>query len=215
MNSICFFLFLTERTRYGWCGLFVDRHADQQKQVARRVLCHMFQLQPGCQSRNALRLSCCASIANDNSAEQQHCQGGILFCEFFFPFLFLAQRERVSVGADCWSNDMQISRSRWQDVCFVVWSSCNRDASLATNCACPAARRSQTTIRPRTTFSGNSFCEFFFPFSFSRPERTRFGWCGLLVERHADQQKQMARLVLCCVVQLQPGCQSRNKLRLS
>ena len=46
----------------------------------------------------------------------------------------------------------------------------------------------------------------YFPF-FSRTERTRFVLCGLRVERHADQPKQVARLVRCGVVQLRPGCQ--------
>jgi hypothetical protein len=47
----------------------------------------------------------------------------------FFPFL--AQSEHVLVDADCTSNDMQICQSRWQDVCFVVWTSYNRDASCS------------------------------------------------------------------------------------
>ena len=50
---------------------------------------------------------------------------GILFCEFFFLFSFLAQRETVSVGADWSSTDMQIIKSRWQDSCLVVWSTYN------------------------------------------------------------------------------------------
>ena len=82
---------------------------------------------------------------------------GILFCEFFFLFSFLAQRERVLIDGNCASNDMQISRSRWQDSCLVVWSSCNRGV----------AGRSQTTSRPATTVSGNSILvNYFFLFSF-------------------------------------------------
>jgi hypothetical protein len=46
---------------------------------------------------------------------------------YFFLFSFLTQSERVSVGGDCASNDMQISQSTWQDLCLVVWSSCNRE----------------------------------------------------------------------------------------
>ena len=53
--------------------------------------------------------------------QQQHSQG-ILFVNSFFLFSFLAQRERVLVGADCWSNDTEISRSRSQDLSFVVWT---------------------------------------------------------------------------------------------
>jgi hypothetical protein len=42
---------------------------------------------------------------------------------------------------------------------------------------------------------GILFCEFFFEFFlFSHTERTRFGWCGLLVERHADQPKHVASI---------------------
>jgi hypothetical protein len=68
------------------CGLFVERHAQQQKQVARLVPCGMFQLPSGCQSCNDLRLLCCASIANDRVAQQQQSQGGILFQEIIFSF---------------------------------------------------------------------------------------------------------------------------------
>jgi hypothetical protein len=141
--------------------------------------------------------------------------GNSFSVNYFFLFSFPAQSKRVSVVSDCASKDIQISRSRWEDLCFVVWSSCNRDASLATACACGDARRSQTTSRPATTVSGNSFSRnYFFSFLFSRTEQTRFGWCGLRVDRHADQPKQVARLVLCCMVQLQPGSQPCNGLRL-
>jgi hypothetical protein len=123
-QEIIFFSFSfsrTERTRFGWCGLRVNRHADQPKQVTRLVPCGMVELQPGYQSCNGLRLSCCASIANDKSA------------------------------------------------------------------------------------SNNSFGEFSFvksfSFSFSRTERTRFGWWGLRVDRHADQPKQVARLVPCGMIE--------------
>ena len=110
---------------------------------------------------------------------------------------------------------MQISRSKWQDLCFVLRARCNQGTSLATNCACRVARRSQTTSRPATTVSGNSFSvNYFFLFSFLR-ERTRFVCCGLLVDRHAEQKKQVARLVPRGLVQLQPGYQSCNELRLS
>ena len=101
-------------------------------------------------------------------------------------------------------------------MCLVVWSSCNQDVSLATICACRAACRSQTTSRPTTTVFGNSFSRInFFPFLFCRTERTRFCWCGLRVERHADQKKQVAILVPCGMVPLQPGYQSCNELLLS
>jgi hypothetical protein len=58
--------------------LRVERHADELKQVARLVPCGMVQLQPGCQSCNDLRLSCCLSIANDESANNNS------LWEFFF-----------------------------------------------------------------------------------------------------------------------------------
>jgi hypothetical protein len=38
--------------------------------------------------------------------------GEFFFGKLFFPFLVLAQSERVSFGADCASTDMQIRRSR-------------------------------------------------------------------------------------------------------
>ena len=44
---------------------------------------------------------------------------GNSFLWILFPFPFLAQSERVSVGGDCSSNDMHISRSRLQDLCLV------------------------------------------------------------------------------------------------
>ena len=76
-NSFCeyfFSLFLlshTERTRFGRCGLLVERHSDQPKQVARLVPCCMYQMQPGNQCWKPLRRSCCASIAIDDSASQE------------------------------------------------------------------------------------------------------------------------------------------------
>ena len=100
-------------------------------------------------------------------------------------------------------------------LCLVVWSSCNRGTSLAMIRSCRVARRSQTTSRPATIVSGNSFSvNSFFHFSFLR-ERTRFVCCGLLVDRHADQKKQVARLVPRGMVQLQPGYQPCNELCLS
>ena len=127
----------------------------------------LFSLQPGCQSCNNLRLLCCASIANNKSASNNSL-GEFFFSKLFLPFLFLAQSERVSFGVDCASSDVQISRSRWHDLCLVSWSSCNWGTSLATTCACRAARRSQTTSRPATTVSGYSFSrKYFFLFSFS------------------------------------------------
>jgi len=54
-----------------------------------------------------------------------------------------------------------------------------------------------------------------FSFSLSRKERTRFVCCGLHVDRHAEQKKQVARLVPRGMIQLQPGYQSCNELRLS
>ena len=113
-------------------------------------------LQPGSQSCSDLRLSRCTSIANDESASNNSL-GELFFVNCFFFFLFSHRDNAFSVGADWSSTDMQISRSRWQDSCLVVWSSCNRGASLATKCACLAARRSQTTFRPATTVSGNCF----------------------------------------------------------
>jgi hypothetical protein len=140
--------------------------------------------------------------------------GNYFSVNYFFLSLF-AQRERVSFVADCSSTDMQIRRSRWQDLCLVVWSSCNEGNSLATNCACRVARRSQKTSRPATTGSGNSFSvNSFFLFSFLR-ERTRFVCCGLIVDRHADQIKQVTRVVPRGMVQLQPGYQSCNDPLLS
>jgi hypothetical protein len=59
---------------------------------------------------------------------------GILFVNSFFVFSLLAQRERVLVGVDSWSNNMEISRSTLQDLCFVVWTCCNRDSDLTANC---------------------------------------------------------------------------------
>jgi hypothetical protein len=61
---------------------------------------------------------------------------------------------------------LQNSRSTWQDLCLVVCTSCNQDASFTTRHVTPVARRSQMSIRPATTFSGNSFCRIFFLFSF-------------------------------------------------
>jgi hypothetical protein len=68
----------------------------------------MVQLQPGCQSCNDFRLSCCASIANDVSPSNNSL-GEFFFVKLFISHFFLAQSERVSFGADCASNDMQIS----------------------------------------------------------------------------------------------------------
>ena len=106
---------------------------------------------------------------------QQQQSWGILFREIIFSFSLFSERERVSVGADWSSTMMQISRSRWQDSCLVVWSGCNRDVSLAMIRACRVARRSQTTSRPATTVLGNSFSRNYFFFSLSRTERPRFG----------------------------------------
>jgi hypothetical protein len=118
------------------CGLRVDRRADQPKQVARLVPCGMVQLQPGYQSCNDLRLPCCASIANDES-DSNNSLLEFFFKKLFFPFLF-SRKEQTRFGgsADCASTDVQISRSRWQDLCLVVWSSCYWDVSLAAICAC-------------------------------------------------------------------------------
>jgi hypothetical protein len=122
---------------------------------------YMVQLQPGRQSCNDLRLSCCASIANDVSPSYNSLR------ELFLPFLFSRTERTRFVCCGCASTDMQISQSRWQDLCVVVWSSCNQSTSLATICACRVARRSQTTFRPATTVSGNSFStNYFFLFSF-------------------------------------------------
>ena len=115
-----FSLSRTERTSFGWWGFVVDRHADQQKQVARLVPCGTVPLKLGCQSRNDLRLSCCASIADDSSASNNSLGEFFFSRNYFFLFSFLAQSERVSVDADCASNDMHICRSRWQDLCAVV-----------------------------------------------------------------------------------------------
>ena len=89
-RGIHFFLLFFSRietTCFWWGALLVERHADQQKQVARLVLCCVVQLQPGCQSRNDLRLSCCALIANDESASNNSL-GELFFKKVFFPFLF-------------------------------------------------------------------------------------------------------------------------------
>ena len=128
-NYFSFLFSRTERTRFGWWELRVERHADQPKQMARLVSCEMVQSQLRYQSCNDLCLSCCMSIANDESASKN-----ILREEFFFKKLF-------------------------------------------------------------------------FLFLFSLTERTRFRWCGLRVDRHADQRKQVARLVPCGMVQLSSGCQ--------
>ena len=53
----------------------------------------------------------------------------------------------------------------------LVWSGCNRCTRLAKIRSCRVARRSQTTSRPATTVSGNSFSvNYFFLFSFSHRE---------------------------------------------
>jgi hypothetical protein len=132
-------------------------------------------------------------LANDDSASKQQSRGRILFQEIIFsfslpqkarfPFLFLAQSEHILVGANCASNDMQISRSTWQDLCVVVWSSCDRDASLAKDLHLSGC----ASIANDESASNNSLGEFFFKqlfflFLFSRTERTRFSWWGLLVE---------------------------------
>ena len=119
VNYFFHFSFLRERTRFVCCGLRVDRHADQKKQVARLVPRGMVQLQPGYQSCNELCLSCCASIANDKSASNNSL-GEFFFGKLFFPFSLFSESERVSFVADCTSIDMRIRRSRWQDLCLVV-----------------------------------------------------------------------------------------------
>ena len=88
--------------------------------------------------------------------QHQHSRG-LRFCEVFSFVPFLTQRDYVLIGADCSSNNMHFKRSRWQVLCFVVCACCSRDASLAPNCACPAARRSQTT----NSTSNNILGEFF------------------------------------------------------
>ena len=170
VNIFSFFFSRAKQTRFGRCGWFVERHADQPKQVARLGPCGMVQLQPGYQPCNDPLLSCCASIANDKSASNNS------LGEFFFGIIFsislFSERERVSFVADCAWNDMQIRRSRWHDMCLVVWSSCNRGTSLAMIHSCRVARRSQTTSRPETTVSGNSFSvKYFFHFSFLFSQR--------------------------------------------
>jgi hypothetical protein len=75
------------------------------------------------------------------------------------------------------------------------------------------------SIANEKSASNNSLREFFFgklffPFSLSRTEKTRFVCCGLLVVQHAEQKKQVARPVPRGMVQLQPGYQSCNELRL-
>jgi hypothetical protein len=54
----------------------------------------MVQLQPGCQSCNDLRLSCCASITNDESASKQQSRG-IIFQEIIFSFSIFSHRENA------------------------------------------------------------------------------------------------------------------------
>ena len=111
----------------------------------------------------ATNCACLAARRSQTTKRPATTFSGNSFCEYFFLFLFLAQRERVSIGADCASKHMQISRSRLQDLCIVVCTSCNRDASLVTNCACRAARRSQND----NSTSNNILGEFFFVNSFS------------------------------------------------
>jgi hypothetical protein len=137
-----------------------------------------------------------------------------LFPFSFFLFPFLAQRERVLVGGNCSLTAMQISGSKWQDLLLVVWSSCNRDDSLATIRACRVVRRLQTTIRPETTFSGNSFSvNNFFLFSFHRENAFRL--VGIVRWPLCRSAEASGKTCPCGMVQLQPGCQSCNDLRLS
>ena len=116
------------------------------------------------------------AVARDRGRRfgQQQQSRGILFVKFFFPFLFLAQRERVSFGGVCLSTEMRISQSRWPDSFVVIEACYYRGTSLATICACLATCRSQTTIRLATTVSGNSFSVIIFSFSLSRTDRLRF-----------------------------------------
>jgi hypothetical protein len=203
-----FFPFLfsrMERTRFGCCGLRVEQHADNQKQVARLVACGMFQLQSGCLSFHDLLLLCCASIANDESASNNNL-GEFFFKKLFFLFLFSRterprfvwwelrveqhahQPKQVARLVACGMFQLQPGCQSFHDLRL------SRCASIANN----------------ESASNNSLGEFFFkklffPFLFSRTERTRFGCCGLRVEQHADNQKQVARLVACGMFQLQSG----------
>jgi hypothetical protein len=212
-----FFPFLfsrTERTRLVWWGLRVERHAHQPKQVARLVPCVTGLLQLGCQSCNDLHLSCCTSIANDKSASNNSL-GEFFFGKIFFRFLF-SQRENAF-------RLLRIARR----------STCRSEEAGGKTCALlhvpaptgmPPLQRSALVVlhvdRKRqvglaTTVSGNSFSvKYFFVFSILR-ERTRFVCYGLLVDRLNDQKKQVARTLPRDMVQLQPGYQSCNELRLS
>jgi hypothetical protein len=92
-----FFLFLfsrRERTRFGWGGLVSDRHADQQKHVARLVRCCMDQLQPGCQSSQRPALVLLRVDHEQRFGNQQHSRG-ILFCEYFLSISLFSQRENA------------------------------------------------------------------------------------------------------------------------
>ena len=130
--------------------------------------------------------------------------------KLFFRFLFVAQSERVSVGRDCASTDMQISRSRWQDLCVVVRACCHRSTSPAPHCACRAARRSQTTNRPATTVSGNSFSvNYFFLFSFSH-RANAFCLMGIARRttcRSAEARGKTCSLLYVCAATRKPALQ--------
>jgi hypothetical protein len=89
-----FFFSPTERTRFVWCVLLVDRLPNQQKQVVRHLLCCVCVLQSGCQSHNELHFSCCASIANDEFGKSTTFSGNS-FCEYFFPFFLFSHRENA------------------------------------------------------------------------------------------------------------------------
>ena len=147
------FFFLFPFLAKGESVSFGAGRSSNDMQLAGLVPCGMVLLSPGCQSWSMI-FACRAGRRSQPT--KQHSRE-FLICEFFFLFSFLAQSEHVSFGADWSSNDMQISRSRLQDLCFVVCTCCDRDVSLATKCACLAPRRSQTTFRPATTFSGNCF----------------------------------------------------------
>ena len=119
-----FFPFLfsrTERTRFVWCGLRVERHVDQKKQVARLVPCGIWS---SCNRDASLATICTCRVRrrlHTTSRPATTVSGNSFSVNYFFLFSFLSERERVSVVADCASNDMRISRSRWQDLCLVVY----------------------------------------------------------------------------------------------
>ena len=116
-----FFPFLfsrTERTRFGWCGLLVEQHAAKAGGKTGALWYDSVATGVPVFQRSALVV---LHVDRKRQFGQQQQSLGILFCEILFSFsLFLAQSERVSVGGDRSSNNMQTTRSRWEDLCRMV-----------------------------------------------------------------------------------------------